>query len=80
MVLALDVPLELRRIEVHVAQISGTVARRLIAEMRRGGVSALAARRHRLGLHAIAEFDDGDEAVAAGPVHLLRPFVRSRAE
>src|SRR5947209_20625696 len=80
MVLALDVALQLGTIEVHVSQIARAVSRGLIVEVRRRRIAALAAGRDRPGPHAIAEFDDGDEAVPAGAVHLLRAFVRARAE
>src|SRR5438445_3115615 len=80
MILPLDVAFELLAIEVHVSQIAGAVSRRLVVEMRRRGVAALAAGRDRSGLHAIAELDDRHEAVAGRPVHLLRPFVGARAE
>src|ERR1043166_7274208 len=80
MVLTLDVLIDVGAIEVHVAKISGAVPNRLIAEVRRRGIAALATSRHGFCLHTIAEFDDGDEAVAAGAVHLSRSRVRARAE
>src|SRR5437660_10280503 len=80
MILPLDVAFDLLAIEVHVSQVAGAVPRRLIVEMRRRGVAALAAGRDRFGLHAIAELDDRHEAVAARPIHLLRAFVGARAE
>src|SRR5262249_1504994 len=80
MVLPLGVPLELLAIEIHVAQIAGAVAQRLIAEMRRRGIVVLAARGDRFRPDAIAELDGRDEAVARVAVHLLRAGVRPRAE
>src|SRR5262245_40914613 len=58
-VLALDVTLELRPVEVHVAQITRRVPFCLIVEVRRRRIAALAARGHRARPHAIAEFHDG---------------------
>src|ERR1700682_635324 len=72
MIPALDVSLELRRIEVHVAEIAGAVSLRLVVEMGRGGVATLAARGDCPRPHAIPELDHRDEAVAAGAVPLLR--------
>src|SRR5260370_24563603 len=80
MVLPLEVRLDLRAIEVHLAQVARAVARRLIADVRRLGIATLPARCHRSCLHLIAELDDGDEAVAGGSVHLLRRFVGARPE
>ena len=72
MVFPLDVALQLGGIEIHFAQIAGAVALGLIVEVRRAGIAALAAGRHGPGADAVAELDHGDEAVAAGPVDLLR--------
>src|SRR5678816_4246655 len=80
MVFALGVSLQLRGIEVDLAQVAGGVARRLIVEVLRRGVAALAAGRHGSRPDLVAEFDDGDEAVAADAVHLLHPGRRARAE
>src|SRR4051812_7881127 len=80
MVLALGVSLQLLLVEVDLAQIAGAVAARLIVEVRRRGIAALPACRHGSRAYAIAELDDGDEAVARGAVDLLRSLVRSRAE
>src|SRR5262245_56090640 len=72
---------ELRGIEVDFAQVAGRVALGLVVEVLRRGVAALAAGRDRAGAHAVrAELDDGDEAVAAGAVHPLRPRIGPRAE
>src|SRR5215211_3128241 len=75
-----SVTLELRRVEVHVAKIAGAVALRLVIEVWRLRVAALAACRHRSRLHAVAELHDRDEAVAARAVPFLRVLVRARAE
>src|SRR5205814_10177178 len=80
MILALGVLLDVLPVEVDVAQIAGAVALRLIAEVRRRRIAALAAGRDRLRAHAIAELDRRDEAVAGGAVHLLRAVVGPRPE
>ena len=80
MVLALDVALQLRTVEVHVSQIARAVPRRLVVEVRRRRIATLAAGRNGPGSHAIAEFDDGHETVPARAVHLLGPFVRARTK
>src|SRR5438093_2611122 len=49
MVLALDVTLQLRAIEVHISQIASAVPRGLIVEVRRRRIAALAAGRARPG-------------------------------
>src|SRR5438105_15463556 len=58
MILPLGVLLDVLTIEIHVSQVAGRVADRLIAEMRRRGVAAFAAGADGLRSHAIAEFDD----------------------
>src|SRR5262245_39136430 len=80
MVLPLEVALHLRLVEVHLPEIAGRVPRRLIVEMRRLRIAAFSSGRHRSRTHPIAELDDRHEAVAAGPVHLLRPVVGARTE
>src|SRR5438445_5315032 len=80
MVLALGVADQLGAIEVHLAQMTRGVARGLVVEMRRPGMTALAARRDRDGPHAVTELDDRDEAVATGSVPALGPGVGARAE
>src|SRR4051812_43120458 len=77
---ALRVALQLVRIEVHVAQVAGRVAFRLIVEVLRRRVAALAAGADGARLHAVAELHDRDEAVAAGAVHLLRPGIGARTK
>ena len=52
-VLAFGVPLELRTIEVHLAQIARAVAERLVVEVARRGVAALAARTDGPRLHGV---------------------------
>src|SRR3954470_18160500 len=71
---------QLLRIEVDVAQAPRAVALRLILEVLRLRIAALAAGRHRLRAHLVAELDDRDEAVAGVAVHLLRVLVAARAE
>src|SRR3954453_13140977 len=79
-VLPLAVPLQLIGIEVDVPQASGAVTLRLILEVLRLRVAALAAGRHRPGLPLVAELDHGDEAVAGVAVHLLGIRIAARAE
>src|SRR5436309_2377487 len=75
------VPLELRWVVVHLAKIAGGVPLRLIVEVLRLHVAALAARRHRARVHAVLpELNDRHEAVPAGAVPLLRVRVGARAE
>src|SRR6476661_8649216 len=80
MVRTLSVTDKLGRIEVDLAQISLAVAKRLIVEVLRRRVATLAARRDRARVHAVAEIDDRDEAVAARTVHLLRRLLLPGAE
>src|ERR1035438_5482207 len=80
MVLTLGVSLELLAVEVDLAQFAGAIAFRLIVEVRRRRMAALAAGRHRPGTHAFAEFDHGDEAVAAGAIPLFGARVGARGE
>src|SRR5439155_5119209 len=74
------VAFELLRVEVHLAQVAARVAGRLVVEVRRVGVAALAARGDRHRVYLVAELDDRDEAVAAGAVHPLGARVGPRAE
>src|SRR5438132_11887294 len=62
---------ELSRIEVHLSQIAGGVAFRLVVEMRAQRVTALPTGRDSARVHAITELNDGDETVAARAVPLL---------
>src|SRR5262245_37406959 len=80
MVLALLMRVDVLAVEVDLAQIAGRIARRLIAEVLRLRIAALAARADRPRTDAIAELDDGDEAVAAGAVHFLGAGIGARAE
>src|SRR4051794_1402912 len=80
MVRPLGVPLQLLAVEVHLAQVAGGVALRLVVEVLRRRIAALAAGRDRARAHPLAELDGGDEAIAADPIHLLRPRRRARAE
>src|SRR6185503_10543177 len=56
-VLSFRVPLKLFAVEVNVSQVALAVALGLIVEVLRLRVAALAAGRHRLRPHAIAELD-----------------------
>src|SRR5262245_4776773 len=71
MIHPLGVTLELRAVEIHISQIARAVTFRLIIEVGRRRIAALAAGGHGFGSHSLAELDDGDKAVAAGPVNLL---------
>src|SRR6266511_2184634 len=79
MILPLSVTLELRAVEIHVPQSARAVAFRLIIEVGRRRIAARSAGGHGFGSHALAEPADGHEAVAAGPVNLLRPLIWTRA-
>src|SRR5215472_1655872 len=78
MILALGVALELRRVEVNLAQSSLDVSFCFIVKMRRGGMAALAPGGHGPGSHFVTKFDDRHEAVATVPVPLLRSGIRLR--
>src|SRR5262245_13194288 len=80
MVLPLDVLLHISAVEPDVAQVAARVALRLVAEVLRLRIAALASGSHCPGAHAIAELDHRHEAVAGGAVHLLRAAVGTRAE
>src|SRR5690349_4431153 len=80
MVRALGVPLDVGPVEIHLAEIAFRVALGLIVEVRRLRIAVEPARGDRPRPHAIAEFDDGDEAVAGVAVHLLRVRIGARAE
>src|SRR5881396_2813196 len=71
---------ELGAVEVHVAQAAGSVALRLVVEMRRTRITALAARGDGLRPHAVAELHDGHEAVAARAVPFLGVGIGAGAE
>src|SRR5712671_6548641 len=78
MIHTLSVSLELCRIEVHVPEIAGAVALRLVVEVGRRRVAALSTRGDCPRTHAVTELDHRDEAVAAGAVPLLRSRIRAR--
>src|ERR1700692_3509933 len=80
MVLLLDVVLEVRGVEVHVAEIAGAVPFGLIVEVRRRRVAALATGGDGLCAHFFSELDYGDEAVATGAVPLLCAWIRAYSE
>src|SRR5665647_3587973 len=80
MILPLGVILQLRAIEVDVPQLARGVPHRLVVEVRRLRIATFTAGGNRLRAHAVAELDDGDEAVATGTIHLLRTLVGARAE
>src|SRR5215469_16626695 len=64
MVLPLDMAFELRLVVVHGPQRAHGVVGRLVVEMRRCGIAALAAGGDRPGTHFGTEFHDRNEAVA----------------
>src|SRR5438067_1394715 len=80
MILPLGVPLELRFVEVDVAQIARAIPLRLIVEMRRPRMPALSTGSHGFGAHRLAELHHRDEAVAARAVPLLCPWICARSE
>src|SRR2546425_8304065 len=80
MVFALGVPFELRSIEIDVPEIARRVADGLVIEVRRTGMTTLPTRGHRFRPHAVAELHDRDEAVAVGPIPLLRSRIGAGAE
>src|SRR5206468_1410070 len=80
MVLPVDVVLEVGTVEVDVAQIAGTVPFGLIVEVRRRRIAALATGGDSLCAYFFSELDHGDEAVAAGAVPFLCPWVGARSE
>src|ERR1035441_2629347 len=80
MILPLRMSLELIAVKVDLPQFARAIPLRLIVEVRRRRVPALAAGRYRLGAHAVAELHHRHEAVAAGAIPLLRPRVRARSE
>src|SRR3954471_4342454 len=80
MVLPLDMVLDVRAVEVDVPQIPRTVPFRLIVEVRRRGVAALAACGDGLRAHFFSKLDHGNEAVPARPVPILCAGVGARSE
>src|SRR5262249_43671881 len=79
-ILPLDVLLDVGAVEPDVAQIAGRVSLSLIAKVLGLRVAAPAPGGDRPGADAVAELDDGDEAVAGGAVHFLCAAERARAE
>jgi len=80
MVFARRVVLEIASIEIHVPQVAFGVAQRLVGEMGGLGIAAFASGGDGFGADVVGEFDDGEEAVAAGAVHLLGAGIRAGAE
>ena len=72
--------LQLITVEVDIAQVAGGIPLGLVAEVLRAGHAVQATGGDRLGLHLVAELDDGDEAVAAGAVPLLGAGIGAGAE
>src|SRR5690348_9667663 len=71
---------ELVGVEVDRPEVARRVAPRLIAEMARRRVAALAAGSDRPGAHPRPELDDRDEAVAAGAVPAARARIGTGGE
>ena len=55
-------------IEIDLAQIAGAIAQGLVIKVRRGRITAFAARRHGAGPHPITKLDHSDKAIAIGAV------------
>ena len=66
---------QLFRVKVHLPQIPARIPIRLVVEVLRLWMPALAARRHRPRPHLIAKLHHRHEAVAAGSIPLLRPRI-----
>src|SRR5271157_2303641 len=80
MVLPLGMPLELRGVEVDLAQVAGGVTRGFIVEVCGGRMAANSRGSHGLGVNGRAELDNGHKAVPAGAIPLLGPRVAARRE
>src|SRR5580658_6325964 len=80
MIFLLSVPLQLRPVEVHLAQIARSISLRLIVEMLGRRIAALAARRHRHCMHRLTELHHRHKAVPATPIPLLRSWVPTRSK
>ena len=80
MVGPLGVAFQVFGVEVDRAQVSGGVAYGFVVEMGRVGMAAFASGGDCAGADLVAEFDDGDEAVAAGSVAFLGARIGSGAE
>src|SRR5205085_9256368 len=80
MVGAFSVTREVRLVEIDRPQIPRCIALGLVVEMGRVRMAALAAGGDRPGAQPRAEFDDGDEAVAAGAVPAPRARPGPRRE
>ena len=81
MILALDVILEIRTVEIDVAQLAHAVTLSLIVEVRGRWMAAFSACCDSLGAHlTLDEFHHGDEAIAAGAIPLFRSWIGTGAE
>lgn len=80
MVVPFRVFVELRAIKIDFPQVAGAVPFRLIVEVRRLWVAALAARGDRQRVDSIAELNHRHEAVPTGAIPLLRAWIGPRAE
>src|SRR5271155_5352876 len=75
MIGSLGVPLQLFRIEIDVAQISGDIPVNLITEVPRLRMPAFPAGSDRPGSHLIPKFHHRNEAIPLGPIPLLCPRI-----
>src|ERR1700732_4726354 len=81
MILALDVILEIRTVEIDVAQLARAVALSLIVEVRGRWIATFSACCGGLGVHlTLGKFHYGDEAVAAGAIPLFRSLIGTGAK
>src|SRR4051812_33639606 len=71
---------QLLSVEINRAEVAAGVALGLVVEMAVAGMAAFAAGGDRPGADAGAEFDHGDEAVAAGPVPAPGAGIGARGE
>src|SRR5437660_4085453 len=72
MITPLRMTFQLCRIKVNFAQISRGISLHLIVKMRRRRIAALAAGGDSLRAHRLSKFNNGNEAVAARAINLLR--------
>src|SRR3982751_6056644 len=80
MVFPLGMTLELRPIEVHIAEVSHAVPLCLVIKVRRCRMAAFSAGSDGLRTHLIAELYNSNETVAGGAVPFLCPWIRPCSE
>src|SRR5579884_103330 len=79
-ILPFGVPLQLRAVEINIAQIASAVPFGFIIEVPGPRITALAAHLHGFCSNAVTEFDHSNEAVPRGAVPLLSPRIGLGAE